>query len=99
MSVFVKLQTLFRANLRDRERADAKATQDPGASATGDLFDNYLAARKECGESTKGLDRARLDGVIAKQREAIQQKYGCEDVRFRVVVEDGKTKLKATPLR
>ncbi len=92
---------VFRANLRDRERADARAAKEKtgGATAGGDLFDAYLAARKECGESTKGLDRARLDGVIAKQREAIQAKYGCQDVRFRVVVEDGKTKLKATPVR
>ena len=93
---------VFRANLRDRERAEAKAADGATAGAgaqPGDLFDDYLAARKRCGEGTKGIDRERLEGVIAKQRAAIQKKYGCEEVRFRVVVEDGKTKLKATPVR
>ena len=92
---------VFRANLRDRERAEAKKATRPATKGgdTGELFDAYLAARKRCGEGTKGIDRERLDGVIAKQRAAIQQKYGCEDVRFRVVVENGKTKLKATPVR
>ena len=92
---------VFRANLHERERAEreAAAKKKAGADAGGDLFDAYLAARKQCGEATDNIDRARLDGVIAKQRAAIQAKYGCEDVRFRVVVEDGKTKLKATPVR
>lgn len=92
---------VFRANLKDRERSAtvAAGANTAGAADGGDLFDAYLAARKKCGEGTKGIDRERLDGVIAKQRAAIQQKYGCKDVRFRVVVEDGKTKLKATPVR
>ncbi len=94
---------VFRANLRDRERASSKPTEGKAAAADakagGDLFDDYLSARKQCGEDTTGIDRKRLDGVIAKQRAAIQEKYGCEDVRFRVVVENGKTKLKATPVR
>ncbi len=96
---------VFRANLHDRERATAQG-KTPADAKTGtaggnaaDLFDAYLAARKECGEGTQGIDRKRLDGVIAKQRAAIQEKYGCKDVRFRVVIEDGKTKLKATPIR
>ena len=45
------------------------------------------------------MTRERLDNVIAEQRSAIQKRYGCDDVRFRVVVEKGKTKLKATPVR
>lgn len=92
---------VFRANLKDRERAQTKTARPDGAGAQGgtDLYDAYLAARRECGEGTKGIDRERLDGVLAKQRAAIQEKYGCEDVRFRVVVENGKTKLKATPVR
>jgi hypothetical protein len=92
---------VFRADLRERERAQVNAA--PGgkdtANASGDLFADYLAARKKCGEDTSGIDRTRLDGVVAKQRAAIQKKYDCDEVRFRVVVENGKTKLKATPVR
>ena len=94
---------VFRANLRERERADARAKGgDEKAGAVpsdADIFDSYLAAREKCGEGTKGVTRKKLDKVIAKQRDAICEKYNCKDVRFRVVVEDGKTKLKASPVR
>ena len=92
---------VFRANLRDRERGDAPVAGTPTSKsgAGSDLFDAYMSAKKECGEKVAGMNREKLDGVIAKQREAIRAKYGCADVKFRVVVEGGKTKLKATPVR
>lgn len=88
---------VFRANLRDRTR-EQDPTAQSGAGAE-DLFDTYLSAKKKCGEKVAGMSRERLDGVLAKQRDAIREKYGCKDVKFRVVVEAGKTKLKATPVR
>ena len=94
---------VFRANLRDRERAEAKAEHsDAKAGAVPsdrDIFDSYVAAREKCGEGTKGVTRKKLEKVISKQRDAILEKYNCKDVRFRVVVEGGKTKLKASPVR
>ncbi len=88
---------VFRANLRDRERQGS--APNTAGSAGGDLFDAYMNAKKECGEKVAGMSREKLQGVLAKQREAIREKYGCDDVKFRVVVENGKTKLKATPIR
>jgi hypothetical protein len=37
--------------------------------------------------------------MLKTQEAAIREKYGCQSVRFRVVVEAGKTKLKASPVR
>ena len=41
----------------------------------------------------------KLDQLLAKQEKAIRDKYGVSGVDFRVVVEDGKAKLKASPRR
>lgn len=90
----------FKAKLRSggasapSERAAANATP-----RTDDLFDAYLEARRTCGEDTQGLTRDKLDQVLKKQEEAIRNKYSCQAVKFRVVVENGKTKLKASPVK
>lgn len=95
---------IFRANMRDRERgltpgAKKGAKGSDKAGGGDDLYGTYIAAREKCGESVKGLSQEKLQSVIAKQRASIQEQYNCKDVQFRVVVEDGKTKLKATPVR
>ena len=101
---------VFKAKLHERERgidedvpkpltAASKRKRDETTGGGTDLFEAYRSARESCGEDVAGLSRAKLDQLVEKQRAAIQQKYGCEEVRFRVVVEDGKTKLKATPVK
>ena len=102
---------LFKAKLHERERAEERAVSakeaaapaagaggDP-ASGAGDLFEAYCAARRRCGEDVSGITREKLEQLVARQRAAIQKKFGCEDVRFRVVIEAGKAKLKATPVK
>lgn len=94
---------VFKANLHEREKggkalgpqAQANEITDGGS----DLFESYRNAKASCGEDVTSLSRAKLDAILAKQREAIRAKTGCADVRFRVVIEDGKTKLKATPVK
>jgi hypothetical protein len=44
----------------------------------------------------KGLTPAKLDGILAKQREQLREKFGDAAFSFKVAVEDGKAKLKAT---
>jgi hypothetical protein len=95
---------VFKANIRKPTAAEetAKAPQPraeapkPGAP---DLFADYVAARESCGQKVEQLDRARIEAQIAKQREALRARTGCTDVRFRVVVEDGRAKLKASPVK
>ena len=101
---------IFKAKLHQRERGIDEAAPEANSPTSQrsadeitlggtDLFEAYRTARASCGEDVSGVSRAKLDQLVAKQRAAIQQKYGCADVRFRVVVEGGKTKLKATPVK
>jgi ferredoxin-NADP reductase len=101
---------VFKADLHDRERAERMKGRKKGAAAEGKaaapevlggnaLFDAYRTAREECGQGTKGLTPEQFDKMLKTQEAAIRTKYKCEKVNFRVVVEDGKTKLKASPVR
>lgn len=90
---------------RARASAPAESTrkespEPPGAAAAeSEFFREYVAARSSCGEDVRHLTPERLQGLLEQKRAAIQRRYGCESVRFRVVVEEGRTKLKATPVR
>jgi hypothetical protein len=42
------------------------------------------------------LTAAKLESMLAKQENALQQRYGEGAVRFKVVVENGKAKLLAS---
>ena len=94
----------MRRLLREREHTDIKerraatAACDAGPSQAN-LFEAYVTARESTGQGTKGLTEAKLAKVLEKQEAAIRKKTGCQRVRFRVVVEAGKAKVKATPLR
>lgn len=93
---------LFKANLHDRSRTQ------PGRSAKGragksaektDIFDRYLEARQACGQGAEGVTREKLQALLAKQEKEIRQRFGVAKVNFRVVVEGGRAKLKASPVR
>ncbi len=94
---------LFKANLREREMRDSHerqkqaAVNDRGPSEK-DFFDAYVSARKSAGQGVDGLTPDKLRQVLSKQEKAIREKTGCDRVRFRVVVENGKAKVKATAL-
>lgn len=87
------LRRLARRSPERPERAAASGATD------ADLFSAYREARQACGQPLEGLDRVQMDALLAKQRSAICAKYGCDEVKFRVVVEAGRAKLKASPVR
>lgn len=95
---------LFKADLRERSAAPTRPGRgspeaDPGTDEPrGELFESYRAARQACGQDTKGLTPDKLEQLLARQEASIRKRYGCDGVRFRVVVEDGKAKLKAKPV-
>jgi len=66
-------------------------------SSDDDVCAAYLEARQACGQGQVGRDK--VSALLDKQRAALREKFGCKDVKFRVVVESGKTILKATPVR
>jgi hypothetical protein len=94
---------VFRANLREKERAETKLDAPASAAGpgekTGDLFETYVGAAQACGQKVAGLTPQKLQAVIDKQRAALTQKLNCSDVVFKVVIQEGKVKLKASPVR
>jgi hypothetical protein len=72
----------------------AKATPRRGVDA---LYDAYVSARRKAGDHAPAPDRAKLESMVRKQTAAIRQKHGSDArVKFKVVVENGKAKVKAS---
>jgi hypothetical protein len=100
---------VFKAELHEKERAHRRGKGSPAKQAAAaapsapdrddELFTAYIAAREQCGQGAKGLTPEKFQHMLKTQESAIREKYGCQTVRFRVVVEAGKTKLKASPVR
>jgi len=95
---------VFKANLHDRMReagsdVDPQSTGRAGGAGAPSLFDSYQEAARACGQNVSGLTPEKLDSVIRKQEAALRKQLGCEKVQFRVVVESGKVKLKASAVR
>jgi hypothetical protein len=86
----------FKADLHGREPV---APEAPGAPAKDSLFSEYRDARLACGENVKTLNHQKFEKLIDKQRKALRERYGNAEFRFRVVVEQGKVKLKASRQR
>ena len=84
---------VFKANLRDRDGDDI--ARDATQGQEDRIFDAYVTAAKSCGQDVSKLTPARLQAVIAKQEQALKAKLGCDKVNFKVVVQEGKVKLKA----
>jgi hypothetical protein len=90
---------LFKARLHEADRGLVPSARPAPTPSGDDLFEAYVEARRACGEDVSGLSRQKLDLLLARQEAAIKSKYGCAAVKFRVVVENGRTKLKAQPVK
>lgn len=76
-----------------RERAERMEREERAYKL---VYDKYLEARARCGQSTDiGFDAVRE--ALTKQVRQIKSTYNVESVKFRIVVEDGKAKVKAVP--
>ncbi len=63
------------------------------------VFEQFVAVKKSCGENTAGLTYAKFAEKLVKNRDDLIVKTGCREVRFTVYVKDGKAALKATPVK
>ena len=98
----------FRAKLHEAARgaappAEAVRARRPTAQEREEgrfreVFDEYVAKRRACGQPTD-LSYDAIRDVLSKQVRTIKSRYDCSDVQFRVTVEDGKAKVKAVPQR
>ena len=95
---------LFKADLHERERKSrlpkaAQAGPVPAPDGEDALFAEYLEARGATGAGAAGITREKFAALLRQQEEAIRAKFGAAKVKFRVAVEDGRAKLKATPVK
>jgi flavin-dependent dehydrogenase len=63
------------------------------STGSDSLYDRYVAAKREHGEEVS-LDRERFERQLAEKQEKLKAQLG-RDVRFEVMVDDGKVKLAA----
>ena len=88
----------FKANLHERKAAETRsAATMPGGARADDpgIYAAYVEARQACGQDVKNLSPAKLCAILRQQEKSLRSRFGDADIRFRVVVEGGKAKLKA----
>jgi hypothetical protein len=79
-----------------RAAAPAAAAQGP-ASTLGRLHSALMSARQKTGESVADLTEEKLARLVKQQTQALRERHGdSAKIKFKIVVEDNKAKLKAT---
>lgn len=63
------------------------------------IFEDFLATKQQCGESTASLTYEKFEVTLRKNQQAIIDRHGVTQVKFSVYVKDGKAALKASPIR
>ena len=92
---------LFKADLHDRERGIGVESNSGGegnrkaSASSGELFETYRDALMATGQDASKISPAKLQAALRKQEAAVKKKFGCDRVDFKVVVQDGKVKVKA----
>jgi len=94
------------AVLEQVEGGDSEATRvvpydedEEEAAHFKHVFEDFLSAKRQCGESTAGLTIDKFLQKLRDNKSALVTKHGCKTVRFSVYVKEGKAALKATPVR
>jgi len=93
----------FKARLHAEESPGEAAPapgpgKDRGTREAGSLFEAWVQARRSCGQEVESLSPERFEAQLRKQEAALRERLGGGDFRFRVVVEDGRPRLKAARL-
>ena len=77
----------------------ASGSLDEEAAHFQRVFEEYIALRARCGESTSSVSADRFFAKLKSNRDQLIAKYNCCSARFTVYVKDGKAAIKATPVR
>lgn len=90
----------FISNLhsRHKDKPESRQFHPPATTAEADLdriVHEFREARKACNLSVEKITRELVAATIEKQKPVLTAKLGTENYAFRVVIEDGKPKLKA----
>ncbi|MEM7582396.1 MAG: MXAN_5187 C-terminal domain-containing protein [Acidobacteriota bacterium] len=100
---------LYGRRLRAREQGQApakpvakKPEAQPEQGVIFGMRDNTAAVQALYGslhQRNPKMSYEKFNAYINRQAEAIRSKTGCREIQFRIAVQDGKTKLKAKPMR
>lgn len=88
----------------EQKREEQKAARELKDTVTDPrrlqgLFQEFLTTRQKCNERTDNVVYDKMVEFMQAQTNQIKQKYQCKAVEFQVVVDGGKTKLKAVPVK
>jgi hypothetical protein len=64
-----------------------------------EVYEQYVATRKQCGEAIDNLTFEKFGVTLRKTRDQIVEKQGVKMVRFSVQIKEGKAALKAQPIK
>jgi hypothetical protein len=89
--------------------ADEEPPSEPDEAAAGgemdeeeewrEVYKEFLAMKKKLGEPTDKLSYEKFRGTLQRNKDALVARHGCARVRFRVYEKEGKTALKASPIK
>jgi hypothetical protein len=90
----------FISDLHQRQRATVPPAKTGTTRSEPDkeierVYREYCEARKSCNLPVDTVSRDQIRAAIEKHKPALKGKLGTDDLIFRVVVEDGKPKIKA----
>lgn len=85
----------FKAKLHEGNAGSPSPADAATPNDRREIYDTYLEARRSCGQSVERISADKLDAILDKQKAALREQFGDCEVKFRVVIEDGKAKLKA----
>jgi hypothetical protein len=86
-----------RFKMQRGQSSGPSAVQAAAESELDQIFREYSEACRLCNISTSSITKEVIAASLEKNRAAIRDKYQCRDLEFRVMVEDGKPKIKARP--
>ncbi len=97
----------FRADLhqREREHAETAPAAAPASAASAQagavesLYASFVAARRQCGQEVQSLSPERFEQMLGQQEAQLRERLGPGPLRFRVVIEEGRAKLKAARVK
>lgn len=79
-------------------KGGSPATSEPLEAYQRRIFDEYVAARSNLGLGVDDLTFDKFAAKLMDNTEALKRKHEAKDVRFSVVVRDGKVVLKPQPI-
>lgn len=89
----------FISDLHQRQRGtgkrDRETTESPQKNELERIYNEYRAARQACNLPVENLSLEMVAATIEKKKPLLATRLGSDDLVFRVVVENGKPKIKA----